>query len=284
MIWWRVAMMALPLAGCVATLKERLELAPNLAHNRGWGWQIVAAGPFDLAVAVSPATGPLLTVYVEGDGLAFINAHQPSTDPTPNDPVALRLALAQPAGGLPVAWVGRPCQYSPTKPGRNCRLDYWTSARYAPVVVDSLGLALDQLKRQTHADRVVLVGYSGGGAVATLLAAQRGDVAGLVTINANLDVDYWTHRDGLTPLDQSLDPARMASQLGHVPQYHFSGGKDKNVGPDVTLSFASHLPVGTPLTLQTMADFDHHCCWAQSWGSLWPQVTSRLQSQGAGLP
>ena len=109
-------------------------------------------------------------------------------------------------------------------------------------------------------------------------------MAGLVTVAANLDVDYWTYRDGLTPLEYSLDPARFASQLGHVPQYHFSGAKDRIVGPDVTQSFVSRLPVGTPVSVQNVAGFDHSCCWAQSWGSLWPQVTSRLQAQGAGLP
>ena len=52
--------------------------------------------------------GPLF-VYVEGDGLACLDARTPSSDPTPADPVALRLAAADP--GAAVLYIGRPCQF-----------------------------------------------------------------------------------------------------------------------------------------------------------------------------
>lgn len=44
--------------------------------------------------------GPLF-VYIEGDGLAYLDARTPSTDPTPADPLALRLAAADPGPAGP---------------------------------------------------------------------------------------------------------------------------------------------------------------------------------------
>jgi pimeloyl-ACP methyl ester carboxylesterase len=63
------------------------------------------------------------------------------------------------------------------------------------------------LKQRSGSTRLTLVGYSGGGTIAVLLAARRSDVAEVITVAANLDVGYWTQRDGLSPLTGSLDPA-----------------------------------------------------------------------------
>ena len=63
---------------------------------------------------------------------------------------------------------------------------------------------VDALKRDAGAAKVILVGYSGGGAIAVLLAARRLDVAGVITVSADLDLAYWTQRDGLAPLSGSL--------------------------------------------------------------------------------
>ena len=247
---------------------SRRDEGPSLALAAGWRWEIVPAGPFDLAVAVSPRSGNgTLVVYLEGDGFAYVQPTQPARDPTPTDPIALRLALADPCATA-VAWIGRPCQYTFPGHGRNCRTAYWTTARYAPEVVESIGAAIDRLKGQAHADRLVLVGYSGGGALVVLLAAQRSDVVKVVTVAANLDLDYWTRRDGLTPLAGSLDPAVSAARLGAMPQVHFTGAKDRTVGTDVVRSYLAKLPVGTPVRLVEMPDFTHACCWARDWSRL----------------
>ncbi len=51
-----------------------------------------------------------MVVYIEGDGRAYVNRRTPSNDPTPGNPMALRLALADPS--LRVLYLGRPCQYT----------------------------------------------------------------------------------------------------------------------------------------------------------------------------
>ncbi len=258
--------LALLLTACASSRRTE---GPNLALAAGWHWEILPAGAFDLAVATAPrSAGETLVVYLEGDGLAYARPDQPASDPTPSDPVALRMALADPAG-TPTAWVGRPCQYTLPDRARNCATPYWTDRRYAPEVVDSIGAALDQLKLRSGASRLVLIGYSGGGAIATILAARRNDVVRLVTVAANLDIAYWTEHQGLAPLTGSLDPARDAAPLlGTVEQLHFAGAEDRTVGADVVRSFISRLPPGSPARLIEVPHYSHSCCWARDWPSL----------------
>lgn len=260
---WRL-LPALLLAACAA----RQSIAPDLARAAGWQWDILRAGRFDLAAASAPrAAAGTLVVYLEGDGLAYVHPRQPAADPTPDDPVALRLALADPRRTA-IAWLARPCQYTLPDRGRNCTVAYWTTGRYAPEIIDSIGAGLDALKARSGATRLVLVGYSGGGAVAVLLAARRSDVAEIVTVVADLDLGYWTARDGLAPLTGSLDPAQAAAALGGVPQLHYTGGRDETVGTDVVRSYLRRLPPGTPARLIEVPEFSHHCCWARDWAAL----------------
>lgn len=255
-----------------ACASPRKEVGRHEALASGWTWEVLSAGSFDLAAAAPMGrSGEVLTVCLEGDGLAYVHPNQPAMDPTPSDPVALRVALADPASG-PVAWIGRPCQYTMPEHGRSCRVEYWTTARYAPEVVDNLGDAIDILKRRSGAKRLVLIGYSGGGALVVLLAARRNDVMAVITVAANLDLGYWTKRDGLTPLSGSLDPADAASSLGKLPQIHFTGGQDKAVGTDVARSFMTRLPPGAPARLVEIPDYTHTCCWARDWPKLVTEV------------
>ncbi|MFA4994237.1 MAG: hypothetical protein WC521_02915 [Bdellovibrionales bacterium] len=249
--------------GCATGQDEALALV----QNAGWRWDVMPAGKFDLAVATPERHGKTLWVYIEGDGRAFLSPDQPSSDPTPSDPVALRLALVHP-GSAPVAYLARPCQYVLPTQARNCISDYWTNARYAPEVVASLSKAVDILKRKTGSAHVVLVGYSGGGALAILVAAKRKDVVGLVTVVADLDLAYWTKRDELTPLTGSLDPAEFASAVATISQVHFTGALDKSVGTDVVRSFTNRLPPNAPFEIIEEPDFTHTCCWEKNWVEL----------------
>lgn len=250
--------------------------AAHLAAGAGWDYRFSSSQPFALATALSPTRGPVLTVYLEGDGMAYRGVTTVSADPTPANPLGLRLALAQPGGGA-IAYIARPCQYSQFQGlGRNCQPAYWTSHRYAPEVIDSVSGALDDLKRQSGAGRLILVGYSGGGVVAALLAARRNDIDGLITVASNLDVGYWTTRDRLAPLHGSLDPVNAASILKTVPQVHFIGSADQVVPPDVVPSYLAKLGTGATAVSIDMQGFDHTCCWQEHWPSLYRRAQTSL--------
>lgn len=257
------------LAACTGDLLPRQRKAAHFAGEAGWAYRSIEAGAFDIASYSSPAitaASDLLSIYIEGDGLAFVDEVTPSADPTPRDPIALRLAIAAPQ--RPAAYLARPCQYVMRARLRGCDVAYWTSRRYAPEIVDAMDRSVDEVKRLFGARRVVLVGYSGGGALAVLLAARRRDVAAVLTIGANLDLGYWTHRDKLAPLAGSMDPASVARQVAEVPQVHFAGSRDRVVGADVVRAYLAHLPRPNRATLVEIDGFSHICCWVDAWPKL----------------
>ncbi|MBI3445227.1 MAG: hypothetical protein HY055_07665 [Magnetospirillum sp.] len=260
---------ALALVSCVCACSgdsfvSTQRKAEYLTEQAGWSYGVISSPPFTLASAIAPSSpssrGEILTIYLEGDGLAFLGPHTISRDPTPTDPLALRLALVH--RGRPVAYLARPCQYVKAPA---CQPAYWTSHRYAADVVDSTSGAIDQIKVRTGARRVILVGYSSGGALAVLVAARRADVAGLVTIAANLDLDLWSRVHGLTPLSGSLDPANVAAAVAGIPQVHFVGGKDEIVPAIIARSFLAKANGQDQAHLVAAEGFGHVCCWVDDW-------------------
>jgi hypothetical protein len=210
----------------------------------------------------APATDHLV-IYLEGDGRAWSAAGGISPDPTPVIPLALDLALNDPWPDL--AYLARPCQF--VRPLHGCHPRYWSTARFAPEVIAAYEEAIAALKAARGARRLTLVGYSGGGAVAALIAARRNDVDSLITIAAPLDHVAWTAWHGLTPLSLSLNPADMARALGRICQLHLVGGADRNVPPLTTIRFTAELDPAHARLVE-LPGFDHDCCWLGSWRTL----------------
>ena len=259
---------ALVLSGCLSLFLSPTEKAERLAAAHGWTKQVVRAGAFDLTGFSRRSTdrSETLTVYIEGDGRAWLSRSRLSGDPTPPDPDVLELAVRHPRG--PVLYLARPCQYTVQRPARGCHPKYWAGHRYAPEVVASLSVAIDHAKRVSGTRQLVLVGFSGGGVVAALLAARRTDVVELVTLAANLDHAYWTRLDGLTPLSGSLNPADDADRLQAIPQTHFVGADDDVVSPSVVDAYARRMADRSRTRIVVLSGFDHSCCWVKNWPGL----------------
>ena len=206
----------------------------------------------------------ILTIYIEGDGLAWINYTSPSADPTPLNPIALKLALKD---TKPSIYLARPCQYTRLE-DQKCSQQYWTNKRFSPEVIQAINQAIDHVKKQFNARKLILVGYSGGGAVATLIAAQREDIKHLFTIGGNLDHAFWTSEHHLSPLSGSLNPRDFWEQLQHVPQTHFVGANDKVIDESVLRAYASYFPADKKPAIMVVPEFDHTCCWVEEWARL----------------
>ncbi len=272
-----VAVLVGQLGACATlpTASQRRALADELAAARQWKPQQLHSAGFELLgyAPVHHAGDGLLTVYVEGDGLAWITPEQPSDDPTPRNPLALRMALAQPSGDA--AYLARPCQYADAV-ATGCPARYWTTQRFAPEVIAATDDAIGQLKQQFGAQRLVLVGYSGGGAVAALVAARRSDVAAVVTVAGNLDHAAWTRHHRMPPLSGSMNAADAIAPLAAIRQLHFVGAADAVIPPDLATGFASRFPAATRPQVIVQPGFDHVCCWAESWGRLFPAAMRDL--------
>ncbi len=286
---WRslwLAVFALSACTSIPQQAERVSTADALAAQHDWQRVSLSTGlgPMvaylpRLGTSAGLATGaPLahaVTVYIEGDGLAWLDAETPSDDPTPLNPLALRLALAQPGGQA--AYLARPCQFvmQASQQMPFCtHPQAWTSHRFAAEVIAANHQALDQIKARLGADRITLVGYSGGGAVAALLAAERHDVLRLITVAGNLDHAAWTDLHRISPLSGSLNPADRTEQLEGLPQVHWVGAQDDNVPESVAQGFAQRFRASPRPEVRVVPQATHATGWVTQWGSLyarsWP--------------
>jgi hypothetical protein len=234
------------------------------AAEQNWRSRIAKAEPFDLfTLARTVNSGDALTVYIEGDGRAFLTRTQASPDPTPQRPVGLRLALADPAPN--VLYLARPCQYAKLASKPPCNPRYWTTARFSPEVIGALSGAIDSAKAALQFQSVELVGYSGGGGAAALVAARRSDVVRLITIAANLDTDLWTRSLAVSAMKLSRNPATIAAAIRHIPQMHLAGSDDDIVTPEIGLSFLKSANLSAAAHFKIIDGYSHTCCWHEDW-------------------
>lgn len=198
-----------------------------------------------------------LHVYIEGDGRPWdLGGLLPADDPTPRKPLALHMMAKDNSAAL---YLGRPCYFGLAKQAP-CSRQYWTSARYAQLVVDSMATVLNNFTTERSISKVTLIGYSGGGALAVLIASRLDAEVDVVTIAANLDTDAWARAHGYQLLTGSLNPMQ-AAQLGGIHHHHFGGDQDRNVNADIIKSFSTKH--NGHYTIQH--DFNHVCCWEDEW-------------------
>jgi hypothetical protein len=202
-----------------------------------------------------------LNVYIEGDGLAWISSDQISLNPTPINPISLKLSLADP--NKQSAYLARPCQYSYLR--SPCSDIYWTSHRFSPEVIESMNEAIDVLKSKFNSKNIILIGYSGGGAISTILAAKRNDVSLLITIAGNLDHKLWTNMHHVDPLSASLNPIEFIEPLLTKKQIHFIGSEDKNIPLIISQEFKKKFNGNSDIKIIYIKNFNHTCCWELIW-------------------
>lgn len=265
------------LAACAAQ-HERYQTAQTIADTNDFVPDSVDTGQFRLRV-FHKGTGhenKVIHVYIEGDGLAWKRRHILSNDPTPVNPVALKLAArdSHPA----VLYIARPCQYLDHETLQKCDAKYWSSHRYSDEVIHAINRVVDWGVELFRADRVYLYGYSGGGVVAALVAARRSDVARLTTVAANLDPVLWTGMHNVSPLTGSLHPADYAHILQGIPQIHYAGSKDKIAPVRIIESYRTRFTDFTNIKINEIEGFDHHCCWVESWPLFLNETMPRANS------
>jgi len=167
-------------------------------------------------------------------------------------------------------YLGRPC-YNRWRETDDCDPLLWTLARYSPRVVAAMEQALLSVLAEHSVEEIVLVGYSGGGVLAMLLAERLPEVRAVVTLGANLDLVAWTELHGYTPLLGSLDPARRPPLPPSIWQLHLLGEDDEQIPAEATRRLGER----TAVELVIYPGLDHSCCW----GEIWPEVLAKVASQ-----
>ncbi|MDD2967214.1 MAG: hypothetical protein PHN64_07020 [Desulfovibrionaceae bacterium] len=260
-LWCSLGLCLACLAGCAGRGDGRAE-AEQLAQSHGLRHCLFQTENFALFGLLRAGTGSILRVYIEGDGRAWLTRTRPSTDPTPQNPVALRLAVADPSRDT-VLYLARPCQFVQGADRRQCARRFWTNARFAENVIASLNEAISTAKAQAGAKQVALFGYSGGGGAAVLLAARRSDVVFLATVAGNVHSAAWTQHHKVSPLVGSLEPFDAASAVRGIAQWHISGAEDDIMPPALSQQFCQK--VGAAAHCQTIAHMRHDGAWQEHW-------------------
>ncbi len=214
------------------------------------------------------AQGGALNVYLEGDGLPWIFRYFIVSDPTPRQPLMLRLMSMDDNAAV---YIGRPC-YNGFAKSQNCSNTLWTSGRYSPSVVNSMVEVLREEMQRADVQRVNLFGHSGGGTLAMLIAEQIKETSAIVTLAGNLDTDAWTTLHNYSPLYTSLNPIKRAPIDRQIVQVHLMGGRDGNIPPTLARNWIMQQPNSYGVIFRK---FDHSCCWASQWQSVVRQITRR---------
>ena len=217
--------------------------------------------------------GDDINIYIEGDGLAWINRNRVSTDPTPRNPVALKLATTDSA--MNVVYIARPCQYVlATGNGRNCEKSDWTSGRFSERVVESVNEVLSAIKNESRSSGINLIGYSGGGAIAVLVAARRNDIKSLRTLAGNLDHDQFCRFHNVSAMHESLNAIDKAKAIAQIPQIHFVGAEDKTVPREIAENFVKAQGPGACAEVVSVKDVSHGKGWETTWDRLLKKTPS----------
>lgn len=254
------------LAGCSSYQADRLSTATHIAEPAGLTLSWVKGGDFTLA-AFTRLTDPArsIVIYIEGDGLAWLTRTRLSTDPTPRSPMGLKLAALD--GGPNVVYLARPCQYTGVGINPRCGPALWSDARFSGEVIEAMNRAIDAVVPSDHGG-LELVGYSGGAAVAVLMAARRQDVVSIRTVAGNLDSVAVNELHGVSPMPASLNPADVAPALAALPQVHYVGEDDTVVPPVIAQGYAAKAGDRRCIVIHVVPGITH----SEGWTRIWPKT------------
>ena len=253
---------ALLSSGCVSKLspKVRQQTADTVAQAGNLVQQKIATDDFLLTTYQrfdATSDNKQMVVYIEGDGMAWISRDQLSSNPTPVQPIALKLASIDTNAN--VLYVARPCQYLWPQKMNRCSSKYWSNKRGSEEVISSINQAISIVKQKQNISSIRLIGYSGGGGIAALIADRRADVSEFVSVSGNLNYKLFTQTHNLTPMNGSIDPITVAKQISSIHQIHYVGADDKIIPKQIALSFSDKVKV--------ISDVSH-----DNWPDKWAQI------------
>ncbi len=219
----------LVLSSCSSTIipiSERRAVVDALAESVNFEKRLVDGGDFVLTTyqRISDSKMPYV-FYLEGDG-TIVSGDIITDNPTPRENMLIKLASIDDRPN--VIYIARPCQYTELERNEQCNHSkYWTSHRMSEEVISSINKVINTI---SNGSKFSLVGFSGGGGVAVLIAQRNKNVADIITIAGNLDhIAFTTNLHLTSKIFGSLNPIDYAKSVNHIPQLHLSGSEDRRV-------------------------------------------------------
>lgn len=261
----KLLLMSILLFACVPDVATRTKNATALATQNNFQPKYVKGGDFVLTTYQRITDKNLPYVfYIEGDGHISEKYAVASDNPTPLTTLLLQLAIMDNRPNI--VYIARPCQYTPLELNPKCSSDnYWVEKRIGREVVDSIN---DVINNITNGQKFSLVGFSGGGGVAVMVAVENKNVKDITTIAGNLDTTTFdnTH-NGRGFLSRSLNPIDYAIQVNNLPQLHLSGADDKRVPPFIAQRYVK-ASNSSCVKQRIIPNTTHTKGWEKIWSSL----------------
>ena len=197
-------------------------------------------------------------IYIEGDGLSWIDRFTPSSDPTPVDPLAFKLAKLDQNPN--VIYLGRPCQYVKNN---QCRKEIWTKLQYSKLVMSQYEEILKEVLKN-HSE-VHLIGYSGGSVIAMHLASIEGlNIKSVRTIAGNIDPNKFTNLLNLSSYQTSINLDQIDDKIKSIPQIHYYGNKDKVIPKEIYSNYHDQYFNNSCIKI-TEVNASHNRGWEEFW-------------------
>lgn len=197
-------------------------------------WVTIPAGHLKLRVYQSeqPGTHPVLVLVLHGDF--------PQPPPAYQYEFAHRVAAQ--GAGVVAAGVLRPGYSDPSGDASSGVLGNWVGDNYTAAVIDAVAEAVEQLRRESSARAVILVGHSGGAAiVGDLIGRHPGLAQGALLVGCPCDVPAWrAYMKGRRPPKQaaiwegpvpSLSPVALAKSVAPTTRVRLVVGSADDAAP-----------------------------------------------------
>lgn len=268
----------------------RINKAFDLAQQTNFTPSITNTSRFPIQIFIQNQNTKHAIIYFEGDGLVINKYGDVALNPTPTDPMALRLAAVD-IRPLTKLVVNRPFHYVIGDNSRHCEpykgvaihdikgglpqsrdallrnddvAKYWTTARYSPEVIQSIYEAIKQCQQKFRFETIELVAYSGGASVAFLLTPYLQNITRIVSFAGNLDHKNWTTYHHTQPLFESLDSMNHTEILSQISQIHFVGSSDDNTTIELAKAYKQQID-SDKISIIPVDGFDHDSNWPSIW-------------------
>ncbi len=249
------------LASCATNDFTKHRVAESYASEHGFQKKLVQGGQFWLTSFQKITSEKLpYVIYLEGDGQAFKGRYTISDDPTPRKIMMLELATMDTRRNI--VYLARPCQYTPMDLNNGCNQTYWTDKRMSEDSVHALNEAIKKIAGKEPVD---LIGFSGGGGIAVLIAARNPQIRSITTIAGNLDHIAFNKFHRVRPMVGSLNPIDYAKKIAHIPQLHISGGQDKVVPAFIADDFIKASGHSNCIQREILSNATHTKNWNKDW-------------------
>ncbi len=216
-------------------------------------------------------------VFIEGDGTPWVLGRWPAQRPIVKKPVAYPLWQNTQATAL---YLKRPCYFDNTslKPSdfssvktlpNHCTANWWTTDIYSQGVIRALKAELENALQQHAISHYILIGHSGGGTLATLLADNMLHKPLLIiTLAGNLKPIQFNHI-------HQLPKSTLTLPLLNIPQWHYFAHQD-----DVISYSAQNIcHIQTHVHCYNLTDTRHSDGWLMHWPAIKKKIQYFIDSQ-----